>query len=278
MEKTTDPQVRIQPDIVFAVRDGAALAGDLYLPAEAPSPVPVLIFIHGGGWQGGDKRSAQHWGRFLGERGVAVFSATYRLAKVGRGAYPEALEDVKAAIQFVRDGKLNPAVDPARVGLVGSSAGAHLAALAALTMNFASVDGDALRLVVCAYGVYDMIKQWEFEASHQPPNNFVETFLGAKPANVPRLYGEASPMTYVPRTRIRTPFLLTFGLRDDVVLHQQSETFHDALERESVPVQTFVVPEAGHFWMSDPLDAPNSFSGHFAPTLLQFLSERLGAA
>ena len=116
-------------DIVFAEHDGTKLVGDLYLP-KGRSKAPVLVAVHGGGWQVGNKQFYRNWGLFLARAGYAVFAVDYRLGKPG--VYPAAVYDVKAAVQFIRAKAAEYDLDPERIGLIGDSAGAHLASLVAL--------------------------------------------------------------------------------------------------------------------------------------------------
>ena len=87
--------------------------------------------MHGGGWVQGVRTAFQYWGPYLAARGVAMFSISYRLATKGK-TYPQAVQDVLAGVQFVRGKAGEFGIDPQRIGLMGASAGAHLASLAAL--------------------------------------------------------------------------------------------------------------------------------------------------
>ena len=92
-------EVANQTDLVFAEHDGTKLVGDLYLP-KGKKKAPVLVAVHGGGWQIGNKQFYRYWGLFLARAGYAVFAIDYRLGKPG--IYPAAVYDVKAAVQFIR--------------------------------------------------------------------------------------------------------------------------------------------------------------------------------
>lgn len=257
--------VKTTKDIEYARRGETSLTLDLYAP-EGAEAFPLIIFVHGGGWQAGDKASGEIWGQYLAQRGIGLASIKYRLA--GRGkAFPEALEDQRDAISFLRNDAARFGFDPRRIGLFGASAGAQIAALAGLT----GADATAVKLVVCGYGVYDMLAQWEHETKMRPRNNLVETYLGAAPMDDRRLYFEASPISYTIAANRRIKFLLTFGLQDDVVEPSQSQTFMRALEQAGFFARSFVLPDAGHYWLSDPIEDSHSFSGRFAPTLLRFL-------
>src|SRR5262249_25807725 len=120
--------------VTYANHDGVALQGDLYLPKGA-GPFAALVAVHGGGWQQGARNAFQYWGPYLAERGYALFTVSYRLAKKGTKTFPHAVHDVVAAVQFLRANAAQYRVDPERLGLFGASAGAHLASLAALGAN-----------------------------------------------------------------------------------------------------------------------------------------------
>ena len=123
--------VSTQAKIEYAQHDGVALAGDLYLP-KGLDKAPLVIAVHGGGWQVGGPITYRHWGTFLAKHGFAVFAISYRLSKPGAKTFPAAVYDVKAAIQFARANAARLGIDPDRIGLMGDSAGAHLTALVAL--------------------------------------------------------------------------------------------------------------------------------------------------
>src|SRR5437762_10281297 len=94
-------EVVVRNDIVFAEHDGTKLLGDLYLP-KGLAKAPVLVGVHGGGWQIGDRRFYTHWGNYFARKGYAVFAIEYRLMKPGVKTWPGAVCDVKAAVQFLR--------------------------------------------------------------------------------------------------------------------------------------------------------------------------------
>jgi len=120
-----EPAFELRPALTYATHDGIALQGDLYLP-KTGAPSPALIAVHGGGWQQGARSAFQHWGPYLAARGHALFAVSYRFAKKGRKAFPEAVRDVLAAIQYLRGNAAALGIDGARIGLIGASAGAHL--------------------------------------------------------------------------------------------------------------------------------------------------------
>lgn len=273
-------------EIVYADADGENLAGDLYLPAGA-GPHPVIVAVHGGGFQFGDKAGYGNWGPFLAARGYALFSINYRLAKPGRKSFPMAAQDVKAAVQFIKHNAAQWQLDPARVALMGDSAGGHLAALAALAGDHPILAGahagqpyaqvsPKVKAAIGIYGAYDLLAQWQHDLVCRPHDHAAEHFLGARPTEDRKLYFDASPISYATVDRNSTPFFLVWGTEDDVVdCKTQSEAFLLALKQARFFVRTAVVHGAPHFWMWDALDETGSHTGWLAPRLLRFLGANL---
>ncbi len=275
-------QHKIIEGLEYVKRADHALTGDLYLPADAVN-APCVVAVHGGAWQRGQRANYRHLGRFLADRGIGLFAISYRFAPKNR--FPAALHDVRAGVQFLRSKGAGLGVDPNRIGLMGDSAGGHLSSLAALAgdhENFAGQPDDAYpgvstKVKVCApvYGVYDMAAQWEADRANAPAVSGSEVFLGHSPVDDRFAYHKASPINYITPASRHTAFFLTWGARDDVVdPARQAEPFLAALKRADVNVRTCVV-DAGHFWLSDPLDEPQSFSGFFAPRIVRFLQANL---
>jgi len=276
-------QVTTQAGLVYAEHDGTRLVGDLYQP-KGLAKAPALVAIHGGGWQVGNRAFYQYWGPFLARNGYAVFSIEYRLGKPG--VYPAAVYDAKAAIQFVRAKAAAFDIDPDRIGLIGDSAGGHLAALLALAGDdFTALyrdDANAavpvnVKAVVGFYGVYDMLAQWQHDLTARPRDNISEKFLGAAPMQNRRVYFDASPLSYATTGSNRAKFLLIHGTDDDIVdPPSQSGAFLTALTQAQIFVRRIVIPGAGHFWSTDPFEnEPNSYGATAAPRLLRFLQDAL---
>jgi acetyl esterase/lipase len=276
-------EIANQTDVVYAEHDGTKLVGDLYLP-KGRSKAPVLVAVHGGGWQIGSKSFYRYWGLFFARAGYAVFAIDYRLGKAG--TYPAAAYDVKAAIQFVRAKASEFDLDPNRIGLVGDSAGAHLTSLLAVAgdqFNAAYPD-DAnaavatdVKAVVGFYGVYDMQAQWTHDLTFRPNDNIVQKFLGASPTQNRRIYFDASPISYATLDRNRVRFLLIHGTNDDIVdAPSQSGAFLTALTQAGFFVRRIVIPGAGHFWASDPFESePRSYAAQTVSQMMRFLESSL---
>ena len=271
------------PGLVFAEHDGTKLIGDLYLP-KGRSKAPVLVAVHGGGWQIGSRDFYRYWGLFLARNGYAVFAIDYRLGKPG--VYPAAVYDTKAAVQFARAKAAEYELDPDRIGLIGDSAGAHLSALVALAGDqYASAyreDANAavpanVKAVIGFYGVYDMHAQWAHDLTTRPRDLIVEKFLGASPMQNRRVYFDASPISYATVDHNQTRFLLIHGTEDDIVdSPTQSGAFLTALTQAGFFVRRIIIPGAGHFWSADPFESePHSYSALAIPRLMRFLESSL---
>jgi acetyl esterase/lipase len=280
---TKDYEVVTRPNLEFVQHDGANLAGDLYLP-KGLDKAPVVIAAHGGGWQVGSRTAYRYWGPFLARNGYALFSIDYRLGKAG--TYPGSVYDVKAAIQFVRAKAADLGLDPERIGLMGDSAGGHLAALVGLAPDqfAAEYRGDPnyavpanVKAVIGFYGAYDMLAQWHHDQIARPRDQIAEKYLGASPMQNRRVYFDSSPISYATIDRNRARFLLIHGTADDVVdPATQSQAFQNALNQAGIYVRRFVIPGAGHFWASDPFEGEvGGYGATAAPTILRFLEGAL---
>ena len=281
---TSQQQIETRSGITYATHDGVALAGDLYLPAGT-GPFPALVAAHGGGWQAGARSAFQYWGPYLAARGYALFAISYRLAKKGQKMFPQAVTDVRAAVQFVRGSAGEFKLDPARIGLFGASAGAHLAALAALGADkfkdaypsdaHAAVSAK-VKAFVGVYGVYDLVEMWQRYQLQSPRENNIENFLGCAPMDDPQRYFDASPINYATFANNQIGVFLAVGTEDDLVNRRaQTDAFLLRLKQANFFVRPCIVQGAPHYWLNDPIEEARSYSGFLAPRLMRFLQERL---
>jgi len=279
----SDGGITTHSGITYANHDGVELLGDLYLPAGAKA-APALVAVHGGGWVVGARNAFQYWGPYLAARGIAVFTISYRLATKAK-TFPEAVQDVLAGVQFVRGKATAFGIDPQRIGLIGASAGAHLAALAALSGKkflgaypqdaFAAIDA-SVKALIGVYGIYDAVAMWtNYQVQGGRDNNF-EKFMAVPPMADRQLYFDASPISYATFANNAIGVLLVTGTEDALVDRKtQTDPFELALKQAGFFVRPCILSGAPHYWMNDPIDEPGSFTGFLAPRLLRFLAERL---
>jgi acetyl esterase/lipase len=241
------PPVRRIPDLVYGeVLGYRPLELDLYLP-KAGEPVPVVVYVHGGGWRRGSRREplpvlGPGFYERLAARGFAVAAADYRLS--GEARFPAPLDDVRAAIGWVREHAASYGLDAGRVFLWGDSAGGHLALLAAMTG--ASVAG-----VVAWFPVTDLAGLPSDVASaggvpDPGPESREALLLGAPAASVPELARQASPVAHA--SAAARPVLLMHGDADDLVPPAQSIRLAGALRAAGATVELELVPGATHMW------------------------------
>lgn len=245
---------------------------DLFLPADTAdtdAPVPVVVFLHGGGWRLGSRHSAgpayaasspfEH----VAQAGVAVASIDYRLS--GEAVWPAQLHDAKAAVRWLRSRSGELGIDPARIAAWGESAGGHLAELLGLTAGTAgtaALEGDvgvtgpsgAVSAVVSWYGPSDVAAvATDTGADPLDPASREALLLGAPPQTVPDTASAASPISHV--SADAPPFLLLHGSADRLVPCVQSQRMHAALQAAGVDVELDVLEGADHMWRGSP-EAP----------------------
>jgi acetyl esterase/lipase len=279
-------RVEIRKAVQYGTHDGTTLIGDLNLP-EGTENRPAIVAVHGGGWQLASRDIYKYMAPYLAARGYAVFSIDYRLTRDGKNRYPAAVNDVRAAVQWIRGHAADLNIDPARIALMGDSAGAHLGSLVALagdSPGFVDAYPDdpyakkstKVKAVVGVYGVYDLIAEWRRALVTRPADNVTQNLMGYPPMQDRLAWYAASPIAYATFGNNSTAFLLVWGTEDDIADPSiQSEPFLLALKQARFYVRTVVVPFAPHFWMADPVEEVGSFPGFLAPRLLRFLAERL---
>jgi acetyl esterase/lipase len=267
--------VTIVRDQEYATVGGASLRADLFLPDAARTPVPAIVWIHGGGWRFGNRRLGPGLSRFFAARGFAMVAIDYRLTR--RATFPAQIQDVKTAIRWLRSVSPAYGIDGSRIGLWGASSGAHLAALAALApgRSFTAADApypdqsSAVQAVVDGYGPIDFLQM----DAHRPPagsrcadaeslllpradmrsadaDSFESLLLGAPVDTRPDLAREASPLTYV-RAQA-PPFLIVHGACDTTIAPHQSQLLFDALADAGNDVTFALAGGLGHGFFDRP--------------------------
>ena len=264
--------VSAQFDITYAALAGfRPLTLDIYTPKPSPNPLPTVLFVHGGGWNSGDSRHALAFPDLpralaaLAARGYVVASLNYRLSQEAH--FPAALQDVKAAIRWLRSHAGSYNGDATRVAVWGMSAGGQLAAMAGTTCGVTRFepDGNAGYDAPsdCAEAVIDWFGPTDLEslgADNGKPakEGFVAagqtseegSYLGCEPqACPPGIARLASPMAFVSENA--PPFLIQHGAADTQVSPKQSQKLYDALKQKGVPAEIVLYPDAGHGFMKN---------------------------
>lgn len=251
------PQVRV-PDTItaelnvpYAATDNPRQTLDLYLPKvrHDDKPLPVVVFIHGGAWQAGDKRGGIGALAPLVESGeYAGVSVGYRLT--GEAIWPAQIHDCKAAIRWLRANAEKYNLDPDKIGVTGTSAGGHLVAMLGTTGDVPELEGklgehlqesSRVACVVDQFGPSDLLAMG---GSHNNPNSPESKLVGGAVQETQKVAREASATTHV--SKDDPPFLLIHGTSDNVVPFNQSELLHKALQKGGVDSTLIPVQGGGH--------------------------------
>lgn len=259
--RVSDSGVRVLAGVPYAGLPGVRpLELDLWLPPATGTPVPVAVFLHGGGWRLGSRHSAgpayseprSNPFETTAQAGIAVASVDYRLS--GEATFPAQLDDVRSAVRWLRLRADDLGVDPHRIAVWGESAGGHLAELVGFSGHHRATDGDVepglagpVQAVVAWYAPSD-IAAVATDAGTDPwdPTTREAQLLGQPAAAVPALAEQASPLTHV--TSDAPPTLLLHGRGDRLISYHQSVRLHDALRRAGVPVHLHLYEDADHMW------------------------------
>lgn len=274
--------VTVETNITYTETEQGSLSLDLFIPkTKQAKPTPLVIFIHGGAWKGGNRRHIGAFGReWLPLEGYTVATISYRLS--GVAPFPAQLADIRAAIRWAHANAEAYNIDPDRIALMGVSAGGHLAALVATSLEQpGSVFGIAeseqelalppLRAVVDLFGPTDL---WEGEdqrlamvGSWCGDDHPVSDLLGGPMDNKRELVELANPINFI--TAQSPPFYIIHGDMDPIVPYQQSLMLYEALTTAGVDATLYRVKKGGHGW-GDGFKAPELKKG-----MLEFLARYL---
>ncbi|MCE1273633.1 MAG: alpha/beta hydrolase [Chlorobiales bacterium] len=304
VKSTHQPSIRIGTTTVYTDLTYSTVPGfrplllDLYVPASK-GPRPLVIFVHGGSWTMGSKRLTGHYADFpgvlasLANRGFTVASIDYRLSSEAK--FPAAVQDVKAAIRYLRANASRYGIDRNRVAVWGASAGAHLAAMAALTGDEPSLEpeyrdnselSDRVQALVGWYGPYDMATMFKQAASASPapanpgspeaaaeamgPLNFFGCTMQGCP---PGIIEKASPVTWIDKND--PPTLLVHGTSDTTVPPDQSINFYNRLKAAGVKADLQLIDWADHSWTGPDAEETATASRKAIATTFEWLEKTM---
>ena len=242
-------QGTILHDVTYCKAGGTALKMDVYIPANRNArPAPALLYVHGGAWIFGDKTQGPGIDDIveLLARGYLVFSINYRLAPLSR--FPAQIEDCKCAVRSLRANASQYKIDASRIGVWGSSAGGHLAALLGTTAGIGDFEGSG--------GYPEQSSRVQAVATYFAPSDLTTSdwslidklgFLTV--FGISKNWKKASPVNYVNHTA--PPFFVLGGDRDHLVDIRQPQGFYTKLQVASVPSQLLIVKNCEHEFEPD---------------------------
>ena len=224
---------------------------DIYLPVNAKGKVPLVVFIHGGGWLGNDKYADMGYMpntiAAMLNNGMAVASIDYRFAT--QAVFPAILQDCNKAVSFLYDNADKYGLDKNNIAVMGFSAGGHLASLMGTSQNNKVKDfyfsntyrPFQYKAVVDFYGPTDLVLLPGNEDAKSPE----ALLIGATPLERPDLAKAASPITYIDKND--PPFIIFHGEKDNIVSNKQSKLFSAWLKYHGVKNELTIVKDAPHY-------------------------------
>ncbi|MBI3854907.1 MAG: alpha/beta hydrolase [Planctomycetes bacterium] len=243
--------VEVIRDVEFGTGGGRALKLHLLRPRTMPKePLPVVVYVYGGGWKAGNRNAGIAPLTRLVEKGYIGASLEYRLSQEAR--FPAQIEDCKCAIRFLRAKAKEYGIDPERIGVWGPSAGGHLAALLGTSGDVKELEGSGgwqdqssrVQAVVDWFGPTDFLQMGRNKIDHDAPGSPESSLIGGPIQENKEKTAKANPISYV--TKDDPPFLIMHGDKDDLVPLGQSELLHAALGKAGVESTLHVVKGAGH--------------------------------
>ena len=239
--------ITAERDVVYGTAQGTPLLLDLAMPKTGNGPFPVVVFLHGGGWSEGNRQEMNHFIEGVAGLGYVGVTVEYRLVPAAR--FPAQIEDCKAAVRWLRANAAKFRINPERIGVVGFSAGGHLASMLGVTGKKDGLEGaggnpgqsSRVQAVVSFFGLTDFsTRDWPRDLE----NGVIEPFLGGSFADHGDEYRRASPITYV--TSDAPPFLFFHGSEDKLVSVDQSKRLGEKLRNAGVFAEVNVLEGEGH--------------------------------
>ena len=248
------PGVIAQRDIAYVSNGHERQKLDLFLPEKGEN-LPLIVWIHGGGWVGGSKENPPALG--FAKNGYAVASINYRFSQ--HAIYPAQIEDCKAAIRWLRANAAKNRINPDKIGVWGASAGGHLVALLGTTGDVKDFDkgqnldrSSRVQAVCDVFGPTDFLEYYNYANAKlvddavlpDDPKSLLFRLVGGKLSEKKDVVAKANPITFV--TQGDAPFLIMHGDKDPLVPLHQSELLEKALKKADVPVTLYVEKGSGH--------------------------------
>jgi acetyl esterase/lipase len=272
--------VIIQQDVTYLPPDRREKL-DLYLPDHRPAGTssPAVLIIHGGGWSGGDKSAHREFvtGTALAAHGYACASVEY-MKEPGK-RWPTNLFDCKNAVRWLRANAARLQIDPTRIGVIGGSAGGHLALMVAYTPDVTELEptapypglSDSVAACVDMYGISNIATRQKTDRHGNPTGEHFTTcaLFSQSTTAAPAKYKLASPVTHVRPSS--PPTLIIHGTGDTTVDRDQSRELDRLLTSKNVEHQLIELPGVNHAFTLDASTLP----GDLRPEVISFFDRHL---
>ena len=242
-------------NIPYLNAKGTDLQLDIYRP-DGRAPVPAVLIVHGGGWEEGSRQMERPLAQQLAARGFAAIPVSYRLGAKGR--FPAPLDDLKAAVRWVRSHASDYGIDPTRIGAIGGSAGGQLVALLGASNGVAVLEGyegddrdysSVVQAVVDIDGVADFVS-YDLISQEEAKQGATSRYLGGPYSKAGPTWHQASATTYL--SKMSAPCLFINSTVTHPILPGRS-VMQNRLLGLGVYSKLIVIPDTPHpFWLLNP--------------------------
>lgn len=253
-------EIVVEQNLVYGKGGDVDLQLDLARPKDGNGPFPAIVFIHGGGWVGGNRHAFRGKIEEAAKKGYVAVTVSYRLAdpdpetKLGRVPFPAQINDCKCAVRWLRSVADKYHIDADRIGVIGASAGGHLSLLVGLADEQAGLEGDGghaeqssrVRAVVNIFGPTDLLKAY---SDVDAARGFLLAFCHGTPTDAAETYKAASPVTYV--TKDDPPVLTLHGEKDPLVLASQAKLLDETMKEAGARHELLILEGQGHGFAGD---------------------------
>lgn len=252
---SADIPLREELDVKYGEAGGQPLLLDVFRPEQQQGKLPVVVYVHGGGWSGGNKNDFRSGARGLAKAGYVTFTIGYRLVRTNDvnniTRWPAQIDDVQRAIRWIRSKADEYQLDPDKIGAVGASAGGHLVSLLGTIDTRDNSDkalakySSKVQCVINIFGPADLTDDFTKKVSAGPMVQTLVDNLMVKPkATNLDLYKQASPLFQV--NAKSAPFIHFHGTVDPLVPLEQSKRLDAALKKAGVESTLVIFEGEGH--------------------------------
>lgn len=235
LNRTVPENIRIDKDVEYANINGISLKADIYYPIDQSEKYPGIALVHGGGWISGSKENEKYMAQELASKGYVAIAVGYRLADVAK--YPAAIDDVEAAIQFLKKNRKKYSLDDNKIAILGESAGAQIATLAGVRSK------NKIKAIINIDGIVSFIHPEAEEST------YAAYWLGYQQKDNIKIWTEASPLEYVSKKTPPTLFINSSQPR----FHAGRDDMMKKLKNFNISTEFYEIKDTPHsFWSAEP--------------------------
>jgi acetyl esterase/lipase len=255
MMAVVSPVSVVRKDVPYVDRAAEKQTLDLYAPRDAKN-APIIVYVHGGEWAKGDKADVSSKPKFFNENGVVFASVNYRLS--GTDKHPAQVNDVAAAVKWLKDHAAEFGGDPSRVVLMGHSAGCHIVSMVGLDPRPLATVGlkptDLAGVVAWSGGAYNLVDKHAEGGMYAP---YIEQNFGTEPGKMK----DASPMTYVVNGASAPPFIYASAENGNPKSRVTSDKMVELINQNGGHARSVLLPGKTHQTATHDVGQPGDTTG-----------------